>query len=209
MGLRPVRAFLSVGVVIAMAAWPGVPGVPVEALAAANLSKQQADVFTTKLTQIARARSGAPGTRRTSVTEGELNSWFVYSAQALLPAGVSAPELTIVGDGKVAGRVTVDLDALGKRRAPGGSLTPLSFLTGTLPVHVVGALRMVDGTGRFEMESADVSGIPVPKTLLQQLLTFYSRSDARPAGLNLDAAFPLPADIQKIEVGQGQAVVVQ
>ena len=209
MRLRPVRSILSASAVITMAAWLWVPGGAVQSLAAANLSKQQADMFTAKLTQIARTRSGPPGTRRTSVTEGELNSWFVYSAQSLLPAGVSAPELPIVGDGKVAGRVTVDLDALGKRRAPGGPLSPLSFLTGALPVHVVGALRTVDGTGRFEMESADVSGIPVPKTLLQQLLTFYSRSDARPAGLNLDAAFPLPADIQKIEVGQGQAVVVQ
>ena len=218
MQFRLVRVLAAIGMSLGVPMWPAVSGAggslltPAAVTASAiesSISKQQADMFSTKLTQITRPRSTAPGTRRIPVTEGELNSWFAYNAAGLLPAGISAPHLTIVGDGKVAGQATVDLDALGKRRSSGGTLDPWSYLTGKVPLRVVGALRTVDGMGRFEMESADVSGIPVPKTLLQQLLTYYSRSAARPAGISLDDSFPLPADIRKIEVGQGQAVVVQ
>jgi hypothetical protein len=51
--------------------------------------------------------------------------------------------------------------------------------------------------------------VPVPKALVQQVLSYYSRTDEHPSGIRLDDPFELPAGIQKIEVGQGQAVVVQ
>ena len=44
---------------------------------------------------------------------------------------------------------------------------------------------------------------------LQQLLSHYSRTDKNPDGVSLDEAFPLPARIRQIEVGQGQAVIIQ
>ena len=65
----------------------------VTSLEAAALSKQEADLFSRKLAQIVVQGDAAqkPGTRRTPVTETELNSWFTYSAKPLLPAGVSRP----------------------------------------------------------------------------------------------------------------------
>ncbi|MEQ1573540.1 MAG: hypothetical protein ABL993_04775 [Vicinamibacterales bacterium] len=204
------RTFLNVGVSLALAAGLGGAFWPSQRLEAANVSKQQADLFARKLAVIASSGASTPtGRRRTQVTEGELNSWFAYHEPGLLPTGVTAPQLTIVGNGKVAGQAVVDLEVLGRRRASGGVLDPWSFLTGKVPVRVVGALRAVNGMGRFDMESADVSGVPIPKTLLQQLVSHYSRSTSRPDGIGLDDTFPLPARIQEIEVGQGQAVVVQ
>ena len=35
--------------------------------------------------------------RRTPVTQDEVNSWFMYRAQPVLPTGVSQPQLRIVG----------------------------------------------------------------------------------------------------------------
>ncbi len=204
------RILLQVALVLSVAA--GLSGVFLagQRLEAANVSKQQADVFSRKLAAIASSGATTPsGRRRTPVTEGELNSWFAYHEPGLLPDGVSSPQLTIVGNGKVAGQAVVDLEALGRRRASGGVLDPWSFLTGKVPVRVVGALRTVNGVGRFDMESADVSGVPIPKPFLQQLVSHYSRSASRPDGINLDETFPLPARIREIEVGQGQAVVVQ
>ena len=78
-----------------------------------------------------------------------------------------------------------------------------------MPVSVSGVLHTKDGLARFELESADVSGVPVPKTLLQELLSYYSRTPDHPQGVRLDDTFALPANIKGIEVGQGQAVVVQ
>ena len=86
----------------------------VASLDAAAISKQQADLFSQKIAQIVVQGDSVqkPGTRRTPVTESELNSWFTYSAKPLLPAGVSDPRITMVGNGRVAGQAVVDLDAI-------------------------------------------------------------------------------------------------
>ena len=127
-------------------------------LQAAAVSKQQADEFSTKLAQIVVRGSGAQdaGAGRTPVTETELNSWLAYSATPLLPAGVSDPRVTMVGNGKVTGQAVVDLDAIGKKRSTGGAFDIWSLLSGKVPVMVAGVLRTKDGMGNFDLESAAV-----------------------------------------------------
>ena len=180
-------------------------------LRAADISKQQADLFARKVAQIVGQadRVPKPGTRRTSVSETELNSWFAYSATPLLPAGVAEPRVTLVGNGKLAGKALVDLDAIAKKKQSGGTFDLWNLVGGKVPVNVVGVLHTKDGRGRFEMQSASLSGIPLPKSLLQELVSYYSRTPDRPQGIRMDDAFDLPASIRHIEVGQGQAVVVQ
>jgi hypothetical protein len=185
-------------------------------LQAATVSRQNADTFAKKLVQIQQqgiqlqtVDRRTTTQRRTPITEDELNSWFTYRAQPVLPLGVTQPQITIVGEGKVAGQATVDLEAIGKRRATGGTFDPWSYLGGRVPVTINGTLHTQDGRGRFEVQSAEVSGVPVPKSVLQELVSYYSRTPDNPSGISLDEAFELPANINKIEVGQGQAVVVQ
>lgn len=184
---------------------------PLIALEAATVSRQTADEFAQKITLIQRQAEGTEraGLWRTRVTQDELNSWFMYRAQPVLPNGVGQPQVTIVGDGKVAGQAVVDLDAVAKRRASGGAFDPFSLLGGKVPVTVTGILHTRDGMARFEVQTAEMSGFPVPVTVLQELLTYYSRTPERPQGVKLDDAFALPSKIRQIEVGQGQAVVVQ
>jgi hypothetical protein len=186
------------------------------ALQAAGESTQAADAFARKLSLIAQhaqlmdTRSGARvAVRRVPVSETEVNSWFAYRAQPLLPDGLSQPKVTIIGNGKVMGGATVDLEAIGKSRSSGGALDLWSYLGGRVPINVTGILHTQNGRGRFELTNADVSGVPLPKTLLQEVVSYYSRSPEHPQGIRLDEAFELPANIKQIEVGQGQAVVVQ
>lgn len=180
-------------------------------LQAAAVSRQQADAFARKLDVIAKRADGArtPAPTRTPVTETELNSWFTYRAQPLLPAGVAEPHLTIVGNGKVMGTVIVDLQQIAKKRASTSTVDPLNYLGGRVPVSLTGVLRTKDGRGQFDLQEADISAVPVPKTFLQELLSYYSRTAEHPDGVRLDAPFALPANIREIEVDQGQAVVVQ
>lgn len=176
-----------------------------------KLSRQQADSFNQKILLIADhgERKERVGARRTAVTESELNSWFAFHGQPLIPRGISEPAISIVGQGKVSGRAVVDLDAVAKKRASGGMLDPWSYVGGKMPVYVTGILHTKDGVGRFELQSAEVSGVPVPKVLLQELVSYYSRTEDHPNGVSMDDPFELPANIRQIEVGQGQAVVVQ
>jgi hypothetical protein len=78
-----------------------------------------------------------------------------------------------------------------------------------MPLTATGMLTTKDGIGRFQLESAEISGVAIPKTLLQELLTYYSRTPENPAGINMDDPFELPARIREIQVGQAQATVVQ
>ena len=178
----------------------------------AKLSRQNADSFQHKIMVIAAGERAAVKTaapRRTPLTEGELNSWFAYHAQPLIPQGVAEPKISIIGNGKLGAEAIVDLDAVAKRKATGAVLDPWGYIGGRVPVSVTGILHTKDGVGRFQLESAEVSGVPVPKTLLQELVAYYSRTENHPNGINMEAPFELPAGISRIEVAQGQAVVVQ
>lgn len=183
----------------------------VASLEAAALSKQEADLFSRKLAQIVVQGDVAqkPGNRRTPVTETELNSWFTYSAKPLLPAGVSDPRITMIGNGKVTGQAVVDLDAIAKKKASGGTFDIWNLVGGKVPVNVAGTLRTKDGIGSFDLESADVSGLPLPKSFLQEVVSYYSRTADHPQGVKIDDPFALPASIRQIDVGAGQAVIVQ
>jgi hypothetical protein len=184
----------------------------VAVLTAAALSPQHADAFAKKVAIISQQSTlvaRTPMARRTAVSETELNSWFAYRSRPLLPVGMADPQITIVGDGKVNGAATVDLDAVARTRRSGSLIDPWSLLGGRLPVTVSGVLHTQNGQGRFELHQAAVSGVPIPKSILQELVSYYSRSAEDPGGISIDEPFALPAGIRQIEVGQGQAVIVQ
>ena len=177
---------------------------------AANTSRPQADSFAKKLVIIRQHAEVSPARpRRTTVTEGEVNSWFIYHAPPLLPVGVKDPKVVAIGDGKLSGVVTVDLEDIGKTRSSGGSLDLWRLLGGKLPISLSGVLRTKDGRGQFALEAADIAGVPVPRVLLQEIVSHYTRTDTDPDGVRLDEPFALPANIKQIDVGQGQALVVQ
>ena len=151
----------------------------------------------------------SPQQRRTTVTEGEVNSYIVYEARDQVPTGVVNPYITIVGDGRVAGRATVDLDAVRKEKSPTSLLDPMNYLMGRLQVTASGVLRAANGVARFELQSTSVGGVPVPKLILQEIVSYYSRTPQNPAGINIDDPFALPARIREIQVDRGQAIIVQ
>lgn len=172
--------------------------------AAADLCAKKAIAVSERGTQ---ARGA--GARRTTFTEQEINSYLTLRAGSSLPPGLSKASIGMPGQGQVTATVVVDLDVVGKTRAPGGSMEVLSLLGGRVPVTLRGTLRARNGTGTFELQDADVSGFPVPARLLQELLSYYTKTPARPGGYRIDDAFALPYGIRTIEVGVGQAVVVQ
>lgn len=177
---------------------------------AAATSRPQADAFAKKIATINQhAESGTKSARRTAVTESEVNSWFEFRAQPLLPAGVQNPKVTAVGNGKLMATAIVDLEAVGKKRGSGGALDIWRYIGGKLPLSVTGILHTKDGKGRFELQSAEISGLPLSPSLLQELVSYYSRTPEKPQGVKLADPFELPAKIKQIEVGQAQAVIVQ
>ncbi len=178
--------------------------------ASGDVSPQQADAFQQKLTRIVQqAESTSTRPRETVVTEGEVNAYLRFRAGEHLPVGVTDPSVGIQGQGRINGRAIVDLDAIRQKKSSGGWLDPASYLTGRLPVTAAGILHTRDGQGRFELETAEVSGVPIPKAFLQEMVSFYTRSEDHPKGIVLDEPFALPANIRSIGVDKGRAIVVQ
>ena len=94
-------------------------------------------------------------------------------------------------------------------RAPTRSSIRLRSQRSFVPVSATGTLTTSKGVGRFQLEAATLGGVPLPKLLLQEIVSYYSRSPQNPAGINIDDPFALPARIREIQVERGQAVVVQ
>lgn len=173
-------------------------------------SRQDADAMRAKLVQIVVRGEQCPCDRkhRTEITEAEVNGYIQHHAGDELPDGVVSPHIGIVGAGRVSGRAIVDLDRVRTSRQRGW-LDPAAYLTGKVPVTAIGILHTVDGLAKFELQSATVGGVEVPKVVLQELLSYYSRTPDHPDGISLDDTFELPASIQEIQVGKGVAYVIQ
>ena len=179
--------------------------------AQAKFTKQDATRFAGKLVQIQKnAETPRKGTalRSTQLTDTEVNAYLRFIAAGDVPSGIVDPILRAAGNGRVTGQAFVDLDAVRTQKKRAWT-DPLGYLSGRVPVTAAGTLSTQNGVGRFVLESATLSSIPVPKSLLQELVSYYSRTPENPAGINMDEPFKLPAAIREIKVGVGTAVVVQ
>ena len=178
--------------------------------AADVLTPQLATAFENKIVlvqNIATEKSGQA--RATTFSQPETNSYLKYKAGDLLPTGLMQPELTIIGGGRVSGRAIVDLDVVRQKQSSGGWFDPTSYLTGKLPVTAAGKIVTWDGKGRFELESAEVSGVPIPKSFLAQMVNFFTRTADNPKGSSIDDTFELPASIRRIDVDANRWTVHQ
>jgi hypothetical protein len=173
-------------------------------------SRRDADLLKQKvvsINQFAARPSKVP--RRTTVTENEVNAYLALDAPGDLPVGVLEPSVTILGPGRLTGRAVVDLDAVRKQSPPRSLLDPRNLLIGRLPITATGVLTTANGVARFSLESAAIGGLPVPKLVLQDILSYYSRTPEKPEGISLDGSFDLPSNIREIQVDRGQAIIIQ
>jgi hypothetical protein len=174
------------------------------------LTRQQGDAFARKVVVVQNhANDGVNKPLATSFTQVETNSYLKYNATELLPTGLTQPEITMHGQNRVSAKAIVDLDIVRQKQSSGGWFDPTSYLTGKLLVTAAGRVITGDGKGRVELESAEVSGVPIPKTFLNQMVNFFTRTEDNPRGSTVDDVFELPAKIKRIDSEQGRFTVHQ
>lgn len=158
------------------------------------------------------ARAEAPPTPgkpiSTTFTEAEINAYLRLDPSAGLPVGLRQPTLTLLDNGRVESKALVDLDAV-RTSEKRGWLDPLAYVKGIMEVRTVGTFRGSNGKGTYVYESASLAGVPIPKSVLAELVAFYTRSPETPNGIPLDAPFELPHRIRDVELRRGVATVVQ
>jgi hypothetical protein len=170
------------------------------------------DRFALKYAAVVGRAPAPPGQRRkriqTIVTEPEINGYLRYRGKDVLPVGVVDPYVFILGAGRLSGAATVDLDAV-RLSKPRGMLDPAQLLRGRVPVTATGVLRSKDGEFRFDLESATVAGMEVPKSILQELVSYYTKSASNPSGYSLDSPFALSGGIREVTVESKRAIITQ
>lgn len=175
------------------------------ASAAEQLTPQLGNAFANKVIAVQKhADAGGKKPLSTTFTQTETNSYLKYNATDLLPTGLTEPEVTLVGPNQVAGKAIVDLDVVRQKSSKGGWFDPTSYLTGKLLVTASGKVTTGDGKGRVELERAEVSGIPIPKSFVNQMVNYFTRTADNPKGSTIDDVFDLPAKVRSIDVEQGK-----
>jgi hypothetical protein len=177
-----------------------------------DLTKADATSMARKLAAIIERGSppatppGKPGRAlRTSFTDREVNAYFKFNPD-LMPEGVTDPRVVIAEGGKVRAVAKVNLaDALKTKERS----WMLAWIGGLVEIAANGTLTTSNGMGTFALEKASFAGVPVPTSLLQQVVTHYSRSPELPEGFDLQKPFELPSRIRSVETRAGAATIVQ
>ena len=178
-------------------------------VAAEPVSRRDAARLQAKIDRITKGSPVRGKSSATAITEAEVNSYLRYELGDRIPAGVTDPWVSILENGRLAARATVDLARVGQSRKSGGMLDPFNLLTGSVPLAVNGILHTKNGVGTFAVQSAAISGVPVPVWMLQEIVSYYSKSAMAPNGVAIDKPFALPNGIREIHTARGQATVVQ
>lgn len=162
-----------------------------------------------KLVEIsANAGAKTPGQRPVVIYQREINAYLRFQAASEFPEGVTDPDVALRTGGAVSLGATVDLSAIRDARAR-GPLDPLRYLSGRLPVSADGRVRTLNGIGRVDIESVSIGGVPMPSSVLSELVRYYSRSDQYPDGIDVTEPFELPYGVTELQVEHEQVVVVQ
>jgi hypothetical protein len=169
------------------------------------LTPQLGEAFARKVVVVQEhANQGVPKPRSTTFSQAETNSFLKYNAKDLLPTGMTQPEITLVGQGRLSGKAIIDLDVVRQKSSSGGWFDPTSYLTGKLPVVASGRIITGDGKARFDVERAEISGVPIPRSFLAQMVNFFTRTPDNPKGSSIDDTFEMPSEIQRIDVDAGR-----
>ena len=148
-----------------------------------------------------------PREKTVTVSEPELNSYLNLTLGPKMPKGVSDVVVRFERDRLVV-RAFVDLAEV-QGKVPSGSLGGLlSFLSGKVPLLARGRLDAAeDGFGAFAIEEVSLSTIPVPVTVVEQLVTSATKSAESPHGFDLHSPFRLPYDLKRVRIQPGQALL--
>lgn len=196
MSLAPFVLFLAAG--------QSVPP-PAPASAEPAVSWEQARSLAQKLEKL-EERRGVTGGKQVPpalvVTEGELNSYLNLSLGKKMPPGLADVQVLLDSD-RIAARAMVDLEQLRARMADAGRWNLLSYFTGRVPLEVKGRYRHgQEGFGSLEVEEIWLATLPVPVSLLEQVVSSAARGER---AFDIQAPFRLPYAAKRLRVQKGQA----
>ena len=172
------------------------------ASAGAQNAERAAASLESKINTIKKA--GADKKRRErakmDITEVELESYVMVYLRKDIPVQIESVRVHLT-PGVVAADTRLTIPA----GTTGNTLVD-ALVTGTHNLLVSGKMTTANGEGKFDLQSVNVDGIPVPNILIDALLRKYAKP--KYPDVDLNEPFDLPWGIQTIDIGQGKATVV-
>jgi hypothetical protein len=192
-------------VLAAILAAPGATAQP--AASPAKVSRAAAESLLRKIDTMVAATARRPKTPApVPVTEDELNSYLNLMLLPTLPTTVRdvAVELET---GRLEATGVVDIDEV-KEELKLSPWNPLSLLSGEVAVRVAGRyLAPKDGFGRVEIDEVRAGRIPIPVSVIEQLVARSTRSEEHPEGVDIRAPFRLPHPVRRLRLEPGRALL--
>jgi hypothetical protein len=168
-------------------------------------SKAEAASFATKLGGLAaQARAPKKGAPPVQVTQGEITSYLNLEILPALPGTVTDVDVKLE-TGRLLATGVVDIDQV-KAKLTLSPWNPLSFLSGRMPVNVTGRYAgPKDGYGQVTVEEVRAGRVPIPVSLIEQVVARSTRSAAHPEGIDIRAPFALPKPVKRLRLAPGLA----
>jgi hypothetical protein len=140
------------------------------------------------------------------VTAGEINSYV--NLRANVPEGVTDVKVSLEKD-RVAATAIVDLDRLpGRAAAASSPWSPFSLVSGRVPVSLTGKLVPEgDGFASFQVEEVRLGSLPLPVSVLAQLVASATRGNGNPQGVDILSPFRLPYSMKRVRLQPDRALL--
>jgi hypothetical protein len=142
------------------------------------------------------------------VSERELNAYVNVTLGPRLPRGLSDLLVRLEPE-TVTATALVDLQQIQAQVPQAASLGGLlSFFSGRVPLLARGRVRTAeDGFGTIEIQQVTLSSMPVPVSVVGQLVASSTRTAENPQGFDVQSPFRLPYELRRIRLEPGRAVL--
>ncbi|HVR71272.1 MAG TPA: hypothetical protein VMT87_10550 [Vicinamibacteria bacterium] len=138
------------------------------------------------------------------VTESELNSYLNLSLGEQMPRGFSDVVVRLETE-RIHTTGVLDLEKVRDKMPNLSPMNPLYWLSGQVPVLLRGRVLNHDGFASIDWEDVRVGNVPVPISLLYQVVSSTTRSGDYPDGFDIRAPFPLPYSVRQVRIQPGRA----
>jgi hypothetical protein len=169
-------------------------------------SRSEADALDRKFEDLSERHKTGKVARGKSVlvTESELNAYLNLSLGEKMPRGFSDVAVRLETE-RIQTTGVLDLEQVRDKMPNLSVVNPLYWLSGRVPVLLRGRVLNDDGFASIDWEDVRVGNVPVPISLLHQIVSASTKSDDYPDGFDIRAPFALPYSMRQVRIQPGRA----
>jgi hypothetical protein len=193
-----LSALLAAAVVPTAARAPSTQSLPADTPEAAAASLQSKIDMVKKKAEETAANQSARPTQEIEVSEAELAAYVMNSLRDQIPVQIDSIKVQLT-EGAIGADTQLTMNE------PTGTGLIDALIGGRHNLFVKGKLSGAEHRGRFELDEVRVDGIPVPKILVETLVSKYVKPKYPNA--DLKQPFDLPWGIEKLTIEPKKARV--